>query len=258
MARAVFRTELEAHHGRVVDMAGDSVLALFETAAGAVNAALAIQASIDAQTNAVPAERRLRFRIGVHLGVVIGKADGTVYGDGVNIAARLQALAEPGGITVSESIRSAVKGKVKAIFTDLGEQSVKNIADSVRAHAAVSTEATLVAATGVDISAPVAGFGGRPAIAVLPFANLSGDAEQEYFADGLAEDILTRLATVALAAGDRAQFELQLQGTCGRREGGGPRARCALRARRQRAQVRQPCARDWSADRRRNRTPPVG
>jgi adenylate cyclase len=193
-ARAVFRTEIEAHHGRVVYMAGDSVLALFETAAGAVNAALAIQASIDAQTNAVPAERRLRFRIGVHLGDVIGKADGTVYGNGVNIAVRLQALAEPGGINVSESIRSAVKGKVKALFTDLGEQSVKNIADSVRAHAAVSTEATLVAATGVDISAPVAGFGGRPAIAVLPFADLWGDAEQEYFAYGLAEDILTRLA----------------------------------------------------------------
>jgi adenylate cyclase len=159
-----------------------------------VNAALAIQASLNAQNGALPAERRMRFRIGVHLGDVIEKADGTVYGDGVNIAARLQTLAEPGGITVSDSIRSAVKGKVHAVFTDLGEQSVKNVTDPVRTYAATRTAAALAAATGVDIGAPVAGFGGRPAIAVLPFANLSGDAEQEYFADGLAEDILTRLA----------------------------------------------------------------
>jgi adenylate cyclase len=193
-ARAVFRSQIEAHHGRVVDMAGDSVLAVFETAAGAVTAALSVQAQLSAPFADIPEDRRMRFRIGVHLGDVIEKADGTVYGDGVNIAARLQALAEPGGIAVSDSIRGAVKGKVDAFFTDLGEQTVKNIVDPVRAYAAATPQAALAAATGVDVSAPVAGFGGRPAIAVLPFANLSGDAEQEYFADGLAEDILTRLA----------------------------------------------------------------
>jgi TolB-like protein/Tfp pilus assembly protein PilF len=136
----------------------------------------------------------MRFRIGVHLGDVIENADGTVYGDGVNIAARLEGLAEPGGIAVSNSIRSAVKGKVSATFHDLGEQTVKNIADPVRAYAVRSAASTLAAATGIDVSAPVPGFGGRPAIAVLPFTNLSGDPEQEYFADGLAQDILTRLA----------------------------------------------------------------
>jgi adenylate cyclase len=193
-ARAVFRAQIESSQGRVIDMAGDSVLAVFETATGAVSAALAVQKEISSSADAFPEDRRMRFRIGVHLGDVIEKADGTVYGDGVNIAARLQALAEPGGIAVSDSIRNAVKGKVNAVLTDLGEQEVKNIADPVRAYATVTAEAALAAATGIDLSAPVPGFGGRPAMAVLPFANLSGDPEQEYFADGLAEDILTRLA----------------------------------------------------------------
>jgi adenylate cyclase len=136
----------------------------------------------------------MRFRIGVHLGEIIEKADGTVYGDGVNIAARLEGLAKPGGIAVSDAVHGAVKNRVNAAFVDLGEQTVKNIAEPVRAYAVMTAEMTLAAATGIDISAPVAGFGGRPAIAVLPFVNMSGDPEQEYFADGLAEDILTRLA----------------------------------------------------------------
>ncbi len=133
-ARAVFRAHIQTHQGRVIDMAGDSVLAVFDTASGAVTAALEAQRQLEALAARVPAERRLRFRIGVHLGDVIEKADGTIYGDGVNIAARLQGLAEPGGITVSESIRSAVKGKVAAAFEDQGQQQVKNIADPVHAY----------------------------------------------------------------------------------------------------------------------------
>lgn len=194
VARESFRTQIEARQGRVVDMAGDSVLALFDTAAGAVGAALAIQEEMAAAVADVPEDHRMHFRIGIHLGDVIEKPDGTVYGNGVNIAARLEGLAEPGGITVSESVRTAVKGKVAADFEDHGEQSVKNIADPVRAHALRPPGSMLRAVTGVDISRPVPGYGGRPAIAVLPFDNLSGDPEQEYFADGLAEDILTRLA----------------------------------------------------------------
>ncbi|MEP6874237.1 MAG: adenylate/guanylate cyclase domain-containing protein [Burkholderiales bacterium] len=193
-ARKVFRMHVESSHGRVIDMAGDSVLAVFETATGAVSAALAVQAELGKRDADVPDVSRMRFRIGVHLGDVIEKADGTVYGDGVNIAARLEGLAEPGGVTVSESIRTAVKGKVSAEFEDQGEQPVKNIVDPVRAYAVKAVVDTLLVVTGVDVSQPVAGFGSRPAIAVLPFANLSGDPEQEYFADGLAEDILTRLA----------------------------------------------------------------
>jgi len=193
-ARKVFRVHIESSQGRVIDMAGDSVLAVFETATGAVSAALAVQAELGKLSAGVAEVGRMRFRIGIHLGDVIEKADGTVYGDGVNIAARLEGLAEPGGVTVSESIRTAVKGKVKAEFEDQGEQQVKNIADPVRAYAVKAVVDTLLSVTGVDVSQPVAGFGSRPAIAVLPFANLTGDSDQEYFADGLAEDILTRLA----------------------------------------------------------------
>lgn len=193
-ARKVFRVHIESSQGRVIDMAGDSVLAVFETATGAVSAALAVQAELGKLCAELPEVKRMRFRIGVHLGDVIEKADGTVYGDGVNIAARLAGLAEPGGVTVSESIRTAVKGKVNAEFEDQGEQQVKNIADPVHAYAVKAVVDTLLAITGVDVSQPVAGFGSRPAIAVLPFANLTGDPDQEYFADGLAGDILTRLA----------------------------------------------------------------
>jgi adenylate cyclase len=132
-ARDIFRAEIESNHGHVVNMAGDSVLAVFDTAAGAVTAALAVQRTLDALSADVPDESRMRFRIGVHLGDVMEKADGDLYGDGVNIAARLQALAEPGGIIVSEAVRGAVKSRVAATFDDRGPQAIKNIADPVRA-----------------------------------------------------------------------------------------------------------------------------
>ncbi|MFN2644215.1 MAG: adenylate/guanylate cyclase domain-containing protein [Burkholderiales bacterium] len=125
-ARGVFRAEIERNAGRVVDMAGDSVLALFDTASGAVTAALGAQQKLAAGA--------LRFRIGVHLGDVIEKSDGTIYGDGVNIAARLQALAAAGGVTVSDAVRGSVKQRVPATFDDQGEQQVKNIPDPVRAY----------------------------------------------------------------------------------------------------------------------------
>jgi len=192
-ARAVFRQQIESRRGRVIDMAGDSVLAVFDTATGAVSAALAIQQQLTRHVADVPEDRRMRFRIGVHLGDVIEKADGTVYGDGVNIAARLEGLAEPGGITVSDSIRTAVKGKVTANFEDQGAQQVKNIAEPVRAYR-VGPEGTATpkparAVGEIDLSLP-----DRPSIAVLPFTNMSGDPAQEYFADGMVEDIITELA----------------------------------------------------------------
>jgi adenylate cyclase len=192
-ARAVFRSEIESNQGRVIDMAGDSVLAMFETATGAVSSALAVQAQLVGLISDVPEDRRMQFRIGVHLGDVIEKSDGSIYGDGVNIAARLEGLAEPGGITVSDAVQGVVRGKVPASFVDQGEQTVKNIPQPVRAFS--------VHAGGDALSqeAPAGGsqrdvFSEKPSIIVLPFSNVSGAPEQEFFADGLTEDILTNLS----------------------------------------------------------------
>ncbi len=194
--RAVFRHEIESRRGRVVDMAGDSVLAVFESATGAVSAALAIQQHVEELCAQESPEHRMHFRLGVHLGDVIEKRDGTVYGDGVNIAARLQGLAAPGGITVSESIRAAVRGKVEARFEDQGAQQVKNIAEPVRAFRITSegnsTSIGSVASGEMDLSLP-----DKPSLAVLPFDNMSGDAEQTYFADGITEDLITALSRVS-------------------------------------------------------------
>ncbi|TMH02511.1 MAG: adenylate/guanylate cyclase domain-containing protein [Betaproteobacteria bacterium] len=189
-ARAVFRAQIESNRGRVIDMAGDSVLAAFETAVGAVNAAVAVQRELSAFTEAVPPERQMRFRIGVHMGDVIEKPDGTVYGDGVNIAARLQALAEPGGITVSDAVHGAVRGKLGASFVDEGEQPVKNIAHPVRVFRLVPPQPPPAAA-------PALRLPDRPSLAVLPFTNMSGDPEQEYFADGITEDIITDCSKIS-------------------------------------------------------------
>ena len=191
-ARAVFRAHIEANRGRVIDMAGDSVLAVFETAAGAVAAAVAVQRELSELFGETPQDRRMSFRIGVHMGDVIEKADGTVYGDGVNIAARLQALAEPGGITVSDAVHGAVRGKLGASFVDQGEQEVKNIAHPVRAF-----RLQPAAAAPPPAAAPALRPPDRPSLAVLPFTNMSGDPEQEYFADGITEDIITDCSKIS-------------------------------------------------------------
>ncbi len=194
-ARAAFKKQIESNQGRVIDMAGDSVLAVFETAIGAVSAALAVQKALCTVTNEQPEHRRMRFRIGVHLGDVMEKADGTVYGDGVNIAARLQGLAEPGGITVSDSVRTAVRTKVAADFEDQGEQQVKNIVEPVRAfRVRVDGAAAPKRATAEAQSRATAGM---PSIAVLPFQNMSGEADQEYFSDGITEDLITDLSNLS-------------------------------------------------------------
>jgi TolB-like protein/class 3 adenylate cyclase/Tfp pilus assembly protein PilF len=135
LARATFKKHIESRQGRVIDMAGDSVLAVFETAGGAMSAALAIQQELARTDPSTAEDRRMRFRIGVHLGDVIEKADGAVYGDGVNIAARLQVLADPGGITVSDAVKSALRGGMATSFVDRGEQAMKNIAQPVHVHA---------------------------------------------------------------------------------------------------------------------------
>jgi len=164
-ARGVFREHIEAENGRVVDMAGDSVLAVFETVSGAVRAAIAIQTKLAEREVTVTEDRVMRFRIGINLGEIIEKADGTIYGDGVNVAARLEGLAEPAGICISGGVYDQVRDRINVPFEDIGEQEVKNIDRPVRVWRLV-----------------------------VPFDNLSGDPEQEYFADGLTEDIITELS----------------------------------------------------------------
>ena len=137
-ARDVFREHIGAQAGRVVDTAGDSVLAVFQTTAGAVRAGLAIQQRLADADAEVPDARRMRFRIGIHLGDIHEKADGSVYGDGVNVAARLEALAEPGKVAVSDAVHATLRGRIAGGFADLGEHTVKNIPEPIRAYRALA------------------------------------------------------------------------------------------------------------------------
>jgi TolB-like protein/class 3 adenylate cyclase/Tfp pilus assembly protein PilF len=197
-ARAVFRNQIEAFQGRVIDMAGDSVLAVFDLASAATTAARAIQEELEAASRGRPAERRMRFRIGVHLGEIIEKADGTVYGDGVNVAARIQGLAEPGGVALSDEAHRLVRDRLLLDWRDGGEHTVKNIARPVRIWC-WSPGPAPAPAPAVTPVPPAEGsralpLPDKPSIAVLAFQNMSGDPEQEYFSDGITEDIITNLS----------------------------------------------------------------
>jgi len=179
------------HGGRIVKTTGDGLLIEFASVVGAVECALALQ-QLTAERNAdIPSERRLEWRIGVHLGDVLIEGD-DILGDGVNIAARLEGIAEPGGICISDDAFRQVRGKVKAAFTDIGEQSLKNIARPLgvyRAGAASGPERPTAPPAALPLP-------DKPSIAVLPFANMSGDPEQEYFADGMVEEIITALSRI--------------------------------------------------------------
>jgi len=189
-ARAVFRETVAGHHGRIVDTAGDSVLAIFDSAVDAVRASVEIQDSLARRFESVPPERRMRFRIGVNAGDVVERSDGTVYGDGVNIAARLQSLADPGGACVSDVVVRQARRKIAAHFESLGEQRLKNIAEPVHVYRLSSTRRPRPSGeTGLPLPS-------KPSIAILPFENMSGDPEQAYFSDGLAEDLITALSRI--------------------------------------------------------------
>jgi adenylate cyclase len=183
------------HGGRIANTAGDSVLAEFPSAVDAVQCAVEAQERLAEANQSLPADRRLEFRIGVHVGDVVVQP-GDLFGDGVNIAARLQTLAEPGGVCISGTVHEYVRKLPTLRFSDLGPQVVKNIAEPVRAYLLSSEEASQAVA-GREPDRPKAlPLPDKPSIAVLPFTNMSGDPEQEYFADGLVEDIITALSRV--------------------------------------------------------------
>ena len=178
---------IAAHRGRIVKRTGDGLLVDFSSAVEAVRCAVAIQAGMADRNRASPGDDRIEFRIGINLGDVIIEGD-DIYGDGVNIAARLEALADPGAIFVSRAVRDSVRDKLGIVLEDLGEKPVKNIARPVRVF-------RVGAADGARRpSAPA--MPDKPSIAVLPFTNMSGDAEQEYFSDGISEDLITDLSKV--------------------------------------------------------------
>jgi adenylate cyclase len=236
--RKLIDSLIEQHRGRFVSSAGDSVLADFASVVNAVQCAVEIQTTLKAENASIPAKRRMEFRIGVNLGDVM--VDGEqIYGDGVNVAARLESLADPGGICISHTVHDQIKNKLTLSYADLGAQSVQNIAEPVRVFqvmldgetatrtTAMATERSLrkhwrggvfslaglaiIAAVIVFVQhlslrpppttaaippaqGPALSLPDKPSIAVLPFANMSGDREQEYFSDGITDDIITALS----------------------------------------------------------------
>jgi adenylate cyclase len=182
--------------GRIANTAGDSILAEFPSAVAAVQCAVEVQARLASANEGVPADRRLEFRIGVHVGDVMIR-DGDLFGDGVNTAARLQTLAEPGGVCISSAVHEHVRRVLPHRFSDLGPQVAKNIDEPLRAYLLSSGGEAAPATVAAQPRRPKAlPLPDRPSIAVLPFNNLSGDRDQEYFADGLVEDIITGLSRV--------------------------------------------------------------
>jgi len=192
--KAIINPAIASHRGHIVKTTGDGMLIEFASAVDAVRSAVEIQRSMAEQNAAVPPDHTIEFRIGIHVGDVIFD-DSDIFGDGVNIAARLEGIAEPGGVCMSDDAYRQVRGKVETC-DDMGQQSLKNIAEPMRAwRVRLTGQIPSAVKSGSAVSQPRAlPLPDKPSIAVLPFQNMSGDPEQEYFADGMVEDIITALS----------------------------------------------------------------
>src|SRR5262245_27448352 len=183
--------KITEHRGRIVKTTGDGMLVEFVSVVDAVRCAVDVQRGMAERTAQLPPEKRIQFRVGINVGDIIIDGD-DIYGDDVNVAARLEALADPGGIMVSRVVHDQVQDKLGFQFDDLGEQAVKNIARPVGVHRIHLTEQAAPAKPTAVTAEHFASD--RPSIAVLPFVNMSGDPEQEFFADGISEEIITGLS----------------------------------------------------------------
>ena len=184
--RELIDPKISEHRGRIVKTTGDGALVEFASAVDAVRCAMEIQRALAERNASIPEDRRIEFRIGINVGDIIID-EGDIYGDGVNIAARVEALASPGAICLSDNAYQQIKGKLALDVSDMGEQQLKNIPQPVRLYS-IRLDGTS--------ARPALALPDRPSIAVLPFQNMSGDAEQEYFADGMVEDIITALSRI--------------------------------------------------------------
>jgi adenylate cyclase len=188
--RGIIDPLIASHRGRIFNTAGDSVVADFASAVDAVQCAVAVQEATAKENADRPAHEQMRFRIGVHVGDIIVQGD-NLFGDAVNVAARLEALSEPGGICVSGTVRDHIGTKLAVGFIDIGPQDVKNIAQPIKAYRISSEISPAIPVVRSSLPLP-----DKPSIAVLPFQNMSGDPDQEYFADGMVEEIITALSRI--------------------------------------------------------------
>jgi class 3 adenylate cyclase len=190
--REFLEPKISDHRGRIVKRTGDGVLIEFASAVDAARCAIEIQRGMNERNAAVPLDKRIELRIGMNVGDIIIEND-DIFGDGVNVAARLEGLANPGGICISDDTYRQVRDRLEATFDDIGEQNLKNISRPVRVY---RLDLATKPAIATEAASPVLGLPDKPSIAVLPFQNMSGDPEQDYFADGMVDDIITGLSRI--------------------------------------------------------------
>src|SRR6266699_2483919 len=188
LRRELINPAVSLHRGRIVKTTGDGILIEFSSVVDAVRCALDIQRGMDGRNSGFPAEQRIEFRVGINLGDVVVEGE-DLLGDGVNVAARLEGISEPGGICVSDAAYQQVRDKLDVNFEDAGEQQLKNIARPVRTYRVRLDRSPTQAKPALPLP-------DKPSIAVLPFQNMSGDPEQEYFADGMVDEIITALSRI--------------------------------------------------------------